>query len=224
MKARRESSMKIFNPQSGFSLLELMISLFILTVVVGIVFTGVAAMQRRNNVETSRIDLVQEARQFEDQIVSDIHQAGYPSLKVFDPALALNNNSITVSQGLVNVTPSSLQFEADVDGSGNVSEVFIQLNPLNGPCPCIIQRGTVTKAQWLAGNIPFYYTEVNNVLNTNIFQGYDNSGNNVPLAGAPTANLAAIEITLNVRSPIPDQNGLFPTITMSTAAKIHNLN
>jgi hypothetical protein len=131
---------------------------------------------------------------------------------------------VNVSQGLVNVTPSSLQFEADVDGTGTVSEVFMQLNPLNGPCPCVIQRGTVTKLNWQAGNVPVYYTEVNNVVNTNIFQGYDNAGNNVPLAGAPANNLAAIEITLNVQSPIPDSNRLFPTITMSTAAKIHNLN
>jgi hypothetical protein len=132
---------------------------------------------------------------------------------------------VQISCGLVNVTPSSLQFEADVDGSGTVSEVFIQLNPLNGPCPCIVQRGTVTKAQFIVGNIPFYYTEVNNVVNTNIFQGYDNAGNNVALPGAPVPNnLAAIEITLNVQSPIADANFLYPTITMSTGAKIHNFN
>jgi hypothetical protein len=71
--------------------------------------------------------------------------------------------------------------------------------------------------------LPIYYTEVNNVINTNIFQGYDNGGNNVPLAGAPANNLAAIESTLNVQSPFAD-NGLFPTITMSTAAKIYNFN
>jgi hypothetical protein len=124
------------------------------------------------------------------------------------------------------VTPSSLQFEADVDGSGTVSEVFIQLNPLNGPCPCVIQRGTVTKAAWIAapGILPVYYTEVNNVTNTNIFGGFDNGGNNVALAGAPANNLASIEITLNVQSSAADVNGTFPTITMSTAAKIHNLN
>ncbi len=146
---------------------------------------------------------------------------------MFDPKAvpAPTLNSLYVSQGLVNVTPSSLQFEADVDGSGAVSEVFIQLNPINGPCPCIIQRGTISKQAWLAGALPFYYTEVNNLTNINIFQGYDNAGNNVPLAGAcPCNNLAAIEITMNVRSPFVDANGIFPTITMSTGAKIHNFN
>lgn len=212
----------------GFTLIELMVSLAILTAVVGVVVEGLKKMQERNAMETSKVDLTQESRQFLDQIVADIHQSGFPSLKMFDPASLLSANNcnvdLNVACGFINVTNSSLQFEADVDGSGTVSEVFIQLNPLNGPCPCTIQRGTVTKAQWQAGNIPAYYTEVNNVVNTNIFQGYDNAGNNVALNGAPGNNLAAIEITLNVQSQLADASGLFPTITMSTAAKIHNLN
>src|SRR6266704_3371953 len=143
--------------QHGFTLLELMVSVTILSIVAGVVVSGLTSLVQRNQMETTKVD-------------------------------------------------------------------FIQLNPLNGPCPCIIQRGTITKAQFQAGTIPFYYTEVNNVNNVNVFQGYDNAGNNVPLAGAPVNNLAAIEITLNVQSPFPDSNRIFPTITMSTGVKIHNFN
>jgi prepilin-type N-terminal cleavage/methylation domain-containing protein len=211
--------------QRGFSLIELMVSVAILTAVVGVLVDGLTQLQHRNNVENTKVDLTQESREFMDQIEGDIRQSGYPSLQMFDPATKpLGNGDPGVAQGLVNVTPSSLQFEGDVDGSGTVSEVFIQLSPLNGPCPCVIQRGAISKTQWQKGALPFYYTEVNNVNNTVIFQGYDNDGNNVPLAGAPTANLAAIEITLNVRAPLPDVNGSFPTITMSSAAKIANFN
>jgi prepilin-type N-terminal cleavage/methylation domain-containing protein len=210
---------------NGFTLIELIISVAILTVVVGVVVQGLTKLQQRNTMEAVKVDLTQESREFMDQIVSDIHQAGYPSLKMFDPATKpLGLNDPGVSQGLLNVTPSALQFEADVDGSGTVSEVFIQLSPLNGPCPCTIQRGTISKLSWQGGTQPFYYTEVNNVNNTNIFQGYDNAGNNVPLNGAPSNNLAAVEITLSVRSPTLDTSGTYPTITMSTAAKIANLN
>jgi prepilin-type N-terminal cleavage/methylation domain-containing protein len=214
--------------QRGFTLLELMVSMAILTLVASVIVDGLSRLQKRNSMEVVKVDLTQESREFMDQIVNDIHQSGYPSLKMFDPASKpLQQNDPSVSQGLVNATPSSLQFEADVDGSGTVSEVFIQIIPLNGPCPCIIQRGTVPKTAWQAGTLPFYYTEVNNVNNVNVFQGYDNAGNNVPLNGAcpyPCLNIAAIEVTLNVRSPIPDSNGIFPTITMSTGAKIHNFN
>jgi prepilin-type N-terminal cleavage/methylation domain-containing protein len=218
--------------QRGFTMIELIVSVTILMLVAGVVVEGLRKLQQRSMMDTTKVDLTQESREFMDQIVSDIHQSGYPALKMFDPATLVSANNCTldlnVSCGLVNVTASSVQFEADVDGSGTVSEVFIQLNPLNGPCPCIIQRGTVTKAAWLAnGTPPFYYTEVNNVNNVNIFQAYDNSGNNVALPGAcpyPCNNISAIEVTLNVLSPSPDSNGLFPTITMSTGVKIHNFN
>jgi prepilin-type N-terminal cleavage/methylation domain-containing protein len=214
--------------EQGFTLIELMVSVAILTVVVGVVVDGLTRLMQRNTMETVKVDLTQESREFMDQIVNDIHQSGYPSLKMFDPATLTSATNCTldvnVACGLVNVTPSSVQFEGDVDGSGTVSEVFIQLNPLNGPCPCTIQRGAVSKLLWQGGTLPSYYTEVTNVNNTNIFQGYDNGGNNVPLAGAPSNNLAALEMTLSVKATNPDTNGTYPIINMSTSAKIHNFN
>jgi len=222
--------------QQGFTFIELMVSVAILTLVVGVVVEGLTKLMQRNTTETSKTDLTQESREFMDQVVNNIHQSGYPSTKMFDPASlappVLPPNTVNcnlyaqIACGLVNVTPTSLQFEGDVDGSGTVSEVFIQLSPLNGPCPCIIQRGAVSKALWQGGTLPSYYTEVTNVNNTNIFQGYDNGGNNVPLPGAclPCNNVAAIEITLSVKSTVADTDGSYPIINMSTSTKIHNFN
>lgn len=214
--------------EQGFTMIELMVSVAILTVVVGVVVEGLTRLMQRNTMETAKVDLTQQSRQFMDQIVNDIHQSGYPGLKMFDPATLTSPTNCTVDTnvacGLVNVTTSSLQFEGDVDGTGTVSEVFIQLSPINGPCPCTIQRGAVSKLLWQGGTLPSYYTEVTNVNNTAIFQGYDNGGNNVLLAGAPTNNLAAIEVTLSVKATLPDTNGFYPIINMSTSAKIHNFN
>ena len=213
----------------GFTMIELMVTVAILTVVVGVVVEGLTKLMQRNKMETTKVDLTQESREFMDQIVSDIHQAGYPSLKTFDPAtkpLGYNDPGVA-TPGMVSATPSALQFEGDVDGTGTVSEVFIQLIPAGGPCPCTIQRGAISKALWQGGQLPAYYTEVTNVNNTNIFQGYDNGGNNVALAGAIPAgsvNLAAVEITLSVKATEPDSNGFYPIINMSTSAKIHNWN
>jgi prepilin-type N-terminal cleavage/methylation domain-containing protein len=215
--------------EQGFTIIELMVTMAILTIVVGVVVEGLTKLMQRSTMETTKVDLTQESREFMDQIVNDIHQAGYPSLKTFDPAtkpLGYGDPGVA-TPGLVNATTSSLQFEADVDGTGTVSEVFIQLIPANGPCPCIIERGAISKALWQGGALPSYYTEVTNVNNTNIFQGYDNAGNNVPLVGAipvGSANLAAIEITLSVKATAPDSNGFYPIINMSTSAKIHNWN
>lgn len=217
--------------QHGFTMIEMMVSVAILTLVIAVVVDGLTRLQNRNKVETSKVDLTQEVRQFEDQIVSDIHQSGYPPFHSFDPAVyptktACDSTMTAVACGLVSVTTSSIQFEGDVDGSGTVSEVFIQLVQNSGTsCPCTIQRGTESKAQWnSSGRPPVYYTEVNNVSNSNIFAGYDNGGNSVTLSstGAPPANLDALEITLNVQAPVPDTNGSYPQITMSTGVKIHN--
>ncbi len=77
---------KSLGRQRGFSLIELMVSVAILTVVIGVVVQGVNTMQIRNTVEVNRVDLTQESREFMDQITNDMHQCGFPRIGMFDPA------------------------------------------------------------------------------------------------------------------------------------------
>jgi len=152
-----------------------------------------------------------------DQIVSDIHQSGYPALKMFDPATLVSANNCTldinVSCGLVNVRQAPCSSRPMSTEAARSARCSSSSTRSMGPAPCIIQRGTVTKAAWINnGTPPFYYTEVNNVNNTNVFLGYDNAGNNVALPGAcayPCLNISAIEITLNVRSPFAESTEYF---------------
>jgi len=246
----------------GFSLIELMVSLVILTVVFAIAMHAMVEMVQRKSVENNKIDLVQESREFMDQITNDIHQSGYPSPKMFDyTTMAVSacgqlpgfqmyvgptvNNPVANScppnvatgatalgsgvNGLVSLTKSSVQFEADVDGTG-VSEVFIQLVQSNGAgapaCatpPCVIQRGTTLKVNYIAGNPVFYYTELNNVMNTDVFKAYDNLGNPValPAPPGPLTQITDVGITLYVKASSPDpKTGVYPTATMVSDAKI----
>lgn len=218
------------NRQRGFSLLEMMMTLAILTIVLAVVTDALMTMQARNVVETGKVDLTQQSREFMDQIISDIHQSGFPSIKLFDPStLASSNCSLDagVACGLVSVTPNSLQFEGDVDGSG-VSEVFIEEVPATGPCPCTIQRGTVPKSTFVLNPnaTPPYYTEVVNVMNTSIFTAYESDGTPVTLpVTSAMENIADIQMTLYVKSTQPDpKTNLYPTVTMVAAAKITNWN
>jgi prepilin-type N-terminal cleavage/methylation domain-containing protein len=206
---------------SGFTLLELMVTLAILTVVFGIVARGIMEMQQRNSVELSKVDLTQETRQFMDQITNDIHQAGFPALRMFDPSLGYTTASTKVAAGLTNVTSTEVDFEGDVDGTGQVSVVKIQLVIPAGGCPCTIQRGTIPKP----GATPLFYTEVDNVMNTSVFTAYKNDGSVVtlPASASDLLNIKAIGITLWVQSTIADQKtGVFPTVTMVSQAKIDN--
>ena len=85
------------------------------------------------------------------------------------------------------------------------------------------QRGTIPKAQVGTGAIP-YYTEVNNVMNTVIFDAYDFAGNLIALPASPSdlPNIKTIRMTMNVQQKAPDSNGSYPTVTMVSEAKINN--
>jgi prepilin-type N-terminal cleavage/methylation domain-containing protein len=220
--------------QSGFTMLELMLTLTILSIVLAVVIDGISTMQKRNAVEVSKVDLTQSAREFMDQIVNDIHQAGYPSFIMFDSASFTAPQSSTdctvdpnVACGLVSLTSSVLQFEGDVDGTG-VSEVYIELIQPAGGCPCTIRRGTEAKSAYMLGNTPPFYTQVDNVMNTAVFTASLTDGTQVTLPASHAlgnlGNITTIGITLYVKSADPDlQTGLYPTVTMVASAKISNV-
>jgi type II secretory pathway pseudopilin PulG len=218
--------------QCGFSLLELLMVTAIFMVVIGVVVRGAIELQKRNATELAKVDLTQQSRQFIDQIVKDLHHAGYPSVRMYDAATAAANPAL-YGQGLVAVSSNAIQFEGDVDGSGTVSVVFVQLNPLNGPCPCTLQRGSLAKADFLAGKAPPYYTQVDNVMNLNPFSAIQNDGSATELpctiaaGGCPDgnsmANIKAVGLTLYIRTTSPStEDETFSTISMSSEAKINN--
>lgn len=153
--------------QRGFSLLEMMMVVLILSVVTGIVVKGLSQLQVRNNVETSNLDLTQETRSFMDQLVRDLHETGYPTTTMFTTGTI---NDATVAVGLVKVTPNLIQYEGDLDGTGQVQSVTVQLvTGAGGACPCTLQRGAVLKATGspLTQAAPTFYIAAENVINSN---------------------------------------------------------
>lgn len=215
--------------QKGFSLIELMLTVVLLMIAMAIATDGLMQMQKRATADTGKVDMTQMSRQFVDQIVNDLHQTGYPGPKVYD---ASNPPAATsIAQGLIAVDPNAMEFEADVDGSGKVSHVYLNLlwsngTPVSagaGTCPCTLQRGTLYKTLVGTAAVP-YYTEVNNVTNTNIFSAYFFDGTTValPAAASDLPNIKGIRITVNVQSSVADMDGTFPTITLASEAKINN--
>jgi prepilin-type N-terminal cleavage/methylation domain-containing protein len=227
MNATEEAANPEEGQQRGFSLLELLIAIVILAVVVAVIVSGVTQLQKTNTNQAVNVDLTQQSRQFMDQVVADLHQSGFPSVAMFDLATSTANPNL-YAVGLVSVTATSIQYEGDVDGTG-VSEVFVQLTPSGGPCPCTLRRGAVSKALYAGGTTPTYYTEVDGVANLNIFTAYDKAGNVIPLPCAATVcadgssmnNIKDIGTLLNVRSNTPNlTTGAYTNVTMSTEAQI----
>jgi prepilin-type N-terminal cleavage/methylation domain-containing protein len=164
------SMLKLHPNARGFSLIELMIVIAILSVVMGAVFSQITGVQQRYRTEEAKLDIAQESREFLDQMVRDLHQAGYPTSKMYDSAVFAGptNNDHRVAAGLVKFAYNDVWFEGDVDGDGLVESVRYTLSTdAGGMCPCTIKRSQ----QWKLDNPPMsqtvsYTTELQNVINS----------------------------------------------------------
>jgi prepilin-type N-terminal cleavage/methylation domain-containing protein len=212
--------------QRGFSLAEMMVVMAILTIVVSVLTDGMIQIQKRSASEVSKVGVAQESRQFMDQILRDLRQCGFPSLAMFDSSFSPTPtvSSANVAGGLISFSSTAIQFEGDIDGSG-VSEVYIQVVvPPGGNCPCTLQRGTVSKASFLLGGAPAYYTELDNLMSQNVFTAYEYDGTAYNTSDS-LSSIKNIGVTLYVRSPQPDANvstTTYPTTTMVSEARINN--
>jgi prepilin-type N-terminal cleavage/methylation domain-containing protein len=226
--------------QGGFSLVELMVALTILTIVFAVLASGMSDIQKKSASDVSRLGVAQETRQFMDQILRDLRQTGYPSQAMFDAttlpsyasSVALTCDTSTTARccasdnnvacGLVSFSSSAIQFEGDIDGSG-VSEVYLQVVvPAGGSCPCTVQRGTVLKS---IGGTPAYYTELDNVMSQNVFTAYKYDGSTYNSTTDSLSNIKNIGVTLYVQNTTPDVNNsvaVYPTTTMVSEARINN--
>ncbi len=136
--------------QRGFSLLEMIVTVAILSIVLAVVFNEIDKVQKRYRTEEAKLDIFQEARNFMDRFVRDLHTAGYPGVRMYQPTIApalqvppeFDNR---VATGLVSVSATDLIFEADVDGDGQVDSVRYTLTPNGGQCPCVLRRSQSIK-------------------------------------------------------------------------------
>lgn len=145
--------------QAGFSLVEMMIVILVLMIIMGAVFKSINLTQQTSASEQVKLDNTQQAREFIDQITSDLRNAGYPdrrnmSLNIVDP---LNQNAAPQnyftsaydpynSPGLVFVGNGSLWFTGNVNGAagsqaGTANAEIIRYDyvPAGGGtnCPCL---------------------------------------------------------------------------------------
>ena len=200
----------------GFTLIELMLVMVILSLLCAAIFDQMAQIQQRAVAEQGKVDDFQQARDFVDQIFRDTRQLGYPNVRNFDVSNGTWQSPLIkdhrLASGLVEATATQIQFEGDVDGSGNVSIVSYMING-NGLCSNCLQRAQVLKVDGdpLTGQTNLtsssYSTEIQNVKNTSsVFSAYDSSGNAVTLPididnnAATVSNVKTIQVQLTIAS------------------------
>jgi prepilin-type N-terminal cleavage/methylation domain-containing protein len=223
----------------GFTLLELLISLLILATVSGAVFEQINRMQKKSSSEAMKLDQNQQAREFMDQTVRDLHMAGYPGPSMYsDPT----THPYRVAQGLVSVSPTQILMEGDVNNDGQVYSVnisYVANDPNDPTCPCV-RRSAIAKIDADSFSQPTtpYYTETNHVLppgtgpgqsGEDLFSYYDQNGNPVPAGGGidiknnkdDIAKIKTVKINLSlVTQRDTESNGLIRT-SMSATSRLN---
>ncbi|PYY00310.1 MAG: hypothetical protein DMG64_17230 [Acidobacteria bacterium] len=207
---------------AGFSLLEVMITIIVLMIVMGAVFSQINQVQAKTKTESMKLDLTQESRAFVDQFARDLHMSGYPISTLYQTNPGSRNLNTAV--GLVFASPVSLRFEGDVYGDGNVYSVLYtyvasDINDL--ACPCL-RRSVVKKVtgdNWYSGP-----------------GGQSNDGSCSWSSGAPTcpgidinSNSATIQLIDAIKVNLSTRSKQFDPITgqpavnsVSTIAELEN--
>ena len=225
--------------QAGFSLIELLITMIVLVIVMGAVFSQINQVQSKTKSESMKLDLTQESREFIDQFARDLHMSGYPISKLYQNSGGINDSHVAV--GLVAASPTSLRFEGDVYGDGTVYSVvynYVQTDAADPNCPCL-RRSVVAKVTGnpVNGQDPVkYYTEVQNVIDPagqaqGLFTYFQADGTAVDvgtgkdiIADAITIQLIdAVKVNLNTRSKQFDpQTGQPAIVSVATIAELEN--
>jgi prepilin-type N-terminal cleavage/methylation domain-containing protein len=223
--------------QRGFTLVEMLVAVAVLTVVLGVVFSQIMAVQKTYKSEEGKLDIVQETREFMDQFARDLHQAGFPNTRLYSSGL-YDNTSQYVAAGIVQFSGSTIWLEGDVDGDGQVESVqYNVVAGANGGCPCMITRSMILKAPNVAPTAQAVGVNANpalrGLMNATPFVALDANGNALAAANVnqidasttkpTTYNVRAVRVTLNVQTRTPDLNGYSPRITMTSTAKVNTL-
>lgn len=121
--------------QSGFSLIEMMISILVISVVMGAIFGQVSDAQKISSGEAAKLDLFQESRAFVDQMTRDLRFTGYPNTHNYSSSQSPDQVVNPTAAGLVYLDVGDLWFEGSVDGSSQVYLIQYHLDSTCTPCP-----------------------------------------------------------------------------------------
>lgn len=220
---------------SGFSLVELLVGTVLFTIIAGAVFSLLMSAQLRYSGESNVTEAFQQANVAIDQIVRDVHSAGYPPKTSVLAGTPPENYALpfawspnypgtpcTAGPGGTCTIPgdSDLILEAD---TGNGVQ-WIRYSLQNGTLMrCAVRKAPAPADPVMSTNATLapYLDNVVNTASTPLFlYTFDTSA-----SPQPVSSIREVNITLMVRSALPDpQTQQFRTITLTGQATRFNPN
>ena len=225
---------------SGFSLVELLVGTILFTIVTGAVFSLLLSAQLRYQGESNVTEAFQQANVAVDQIVRDVHSAGYPPKNSLSAVVANNNANADKYALPFSWTPSYPATPCTVGSTCTVPgdyDLIVEADLGNGVQWIRYSLVGTTLKRGMAPKVPFadpvgstdssLVPYLDNVMNRNksvpIFSyGYDNI---TPPPPRQPSYIREVNITLIVQGAQPDpQTGQFRTITLTGQAVRFNPN
>lgn len=221
---------------NGFSMIEMLVTVFIFTVIAGTVFSLLLSSQMRYSSESSLTSAFQQANVALDQITRDVHSAGYPPASSFtgDQAFYHPENvaiplawsptypSSPCTVGATCLVPGDYDLILEADLGGGVQWIRYSLQGTT------LMRGMTGKQ---ANVDPASATDPSTGVLTPYLDNVINGSKSVPIFsyhydnGTPPepSNIREVNISLIVQSAKPDpQTGQLRTITLTGQAARFN--
>jgi type II secretory pathway pseudopilin PulG len=233
MKKRKHSA-------GGFSLVELLVGTILFTIVTGIAFSLLMSAQLRYQGESTTTEAFQQANVALDQIVRDVHSAGYPPMSSFGATVASLNYALPFAW-----TPSYPATPCTVGGTCTIPgeyDLIVEADLGNGQGVqwiryslqgTTLMRGMAPKlgTDPVGSTDPQLVSYLENVMNGSnslpIFSYVcDGEPTQQPCNGGPTqspSTIREVSIFLMVRSLQPDpQTHQYRTVTLKGQAMRFN--
>lgn len=248
----KESPATRFRLQDGFSLIETMIVVAVITIIMASVFKSINLTQQTSASQQVKLDLTQQTREFMDQLTRDLRSTGYPNWRNMDPNSA---GIVTTNQnnapGLIKIDIGTLWFAGDVDGTEKyvagvpqgtalVKIIRYDLVPAGGGpnCPCLrrtefLRNGGDPVVDATNPGVAVAQLEIQNVQNGTaadpIFTAYDpTTGAAVALPvdftgnATTVAKINSLKVVLEVQSQYRDSTGAFPVSRVVSTIALSN--
>jgi prepilin-type N-terminal cleavage/methylation domain-containing protein len=163
MLQTRKHACAVLPREKGFSMIETLIVVLVISIIMGSVFKSINLTQKASSSQQVQMDLTQQAREFVDQLTRDLRSAGFPNSRnmyatATDPTYNGNCPDGTTNLlsspcdpsngvGIIKIDVGTLWFAGDVDGtSGAVAGTaqvkiirydYIAAGAGEPGCPCL---------------------------------------------------------------------------------------